>query len=81
LINECQPEDAEDMWEAKFKGFTDKIRNGPTSIMFDVSFPGSAQVYGIPEHATSLALKRTKVRRVLLVDGKHLSSRSIWSDC
>mmetsp|Transcript_29785 Transcript_29785/g.50032 ORF Transcript_29785/g.50032 Transcript_29785/m.50032 type:complete len:896 (+) Transcript_29785:175-2862(+) len=59
-LRDKQPEDAEDMWEAKFKGFTDKIRNGPTSIMFDVSFPGSAQVYGIPEHATSMALKRTK---------------------
>mmetsp|Transcript_7389 Transcript_7389/g.15074 ORF Transcript_7389/g.15074 Transcript_7389/m.15074 type:complete len:893 (-) Transcript_7389:33-2711(-) len=59
-IRDRKPEDAADMWEAKFKGFTDKIRNGPTSIMFDVAFPGSAEVYGIPEHATSLALKSTK---------------------
>jgi len=55
-----QENHTEDMWEAKFKGFTDKIRFGPTSIMFDVSFPESQEVYGLPEHATAMALKPTK---------------------
>ena len=33
---------------------------GPSSVGMDVSFPGSEHVYGIPEHADSLALKVTK---------------------
>ena len=33
---------------------------GPSSVGLDISFPGSEHVYGIPEHADSLALKVTK---------------------
>lgn len=33
---------------------------GPASIGIDVSFPGFENVYGIPEHAESMALKTTK---------------------
>lgn len=47
-------------WEEKFRGHTDTRPNGPQSISFDVSFYGADFVYGIPEHATSLALKPTK---------------------
>ena len=35
------------------------ITRGPQSIGIDVSFLGAAAVYGIPEHATSFALKNT----------------------
>lgn len=34
--------------------------SGPTSVGADISFPGVEHVYGIPEHADSLALKTTK---------------------
>lgn len=34
--------------------------NGPTAVAMDFTFPGSRAVYGIPEHATTLALKATK---------------------
>ena len=33
--------------------------SGPSSVGLDISFPGFDNVYGIPEHAESLALKPT----------------------
>ncbi|KAH7566935.1 hypothetical protein ACOSP7_023641 [Xanthoceras sorbifolium] len=47
-------------WEERFRTHTDTRPYGPQSISFDVSFYDSEFVYGIPEHATSLALKPTK---------------------
>ncbi|CAK9156867.1 unnamed protein product, partial [Ilex paraguariensis] len=47
-------------WEEKFRGHTDSRPYGPQSVSFDVSFYGADFVYGIPEHATSLALKPTR---------------------
>lgn len=35
------------------------INIGPESVGLDVSFPGAAHVYGIPEHASPLSLKET----------------------
>lgn len=52
-------EEGED-WEEKFRGHTDKRPYGPQSISFDVSFYDADFVYGIPERATSLALKPTR---------------------
>lgn len=49
-----------DNWEENFRGHTDSRTYGPQSISFDVSFYGADFVYGIPEHATSLALKPTR---------------------
>ena len=34
-------------------------RLGPCSVGLDISFPGVEHVYGIPEHADTLALKTT----------------------
>ncbi|CAN8251731.1 unnamed protein product [Cochlearia groenlandica] len=50
----------EDNWEEKFRTHTDSRPYGSQSISFDVSFYDSSFVYGIPEHATSFALKPTK---------------------
>ncbi|KAL2928160.1 putative glucan 1 3-alpha-glucosidase [Bienertia sinuspersici] len=47
-------------WEENFRSHTDTRPYGPQSISFDVSFYDADFVYGIPEHATSLALKPTK---------------------
>ncbi|KAM6563218.1 hypothetical protein CsatB_023216 [Cannabis sativa] len=47
-------------WEERFKGHTDTRPYGSQSISFDVSFYDADFVYGIPEHATSLALKPTR---------------------
>ncbi|XP_061360012.1 probable glucan 1,3-alpha-glucosidase [Gastrolobium bilobum] len=49
-----------DEWEESFRSYTDKRPYGPQSISFDVSFYGADFVYGIPERATSLALKPTR---------------------
>ncbi|WAR28829.1 GANAB-like protein [Mya arenaria] len=48
------------MWEETFKDFHDSKPYGPSSVGVDVSFPGFKYVYGIPEHAESMALKTTK---------------------
>ncbi|EFJ31082.1 hypothetical protein SELMODRAFT_169507 [Selaginella moellendorffii] len=47
-------------WEEHFRSHTDSRPYGPQSIGFDVSFHGAEHVYGIPERATSLALKPTR---------------------
>jgi len=46
--------------EEQFGTHTDKKPYGPSSIGVDFAFVGAANVYGIPERATSLALKPTK---------------------
>ncbi|PRP78440.1 alpha-glucosidase II [Planoprotostelium fungivorum] len=46
-------------WEEHFGGHQDTKPNGPTSISMDITFIGSRYVYGIPEHASSLALTPT----------------------
>ena len=48
------------MWEESFKSHQDSKPNGPQSVGLDFAFPGVEHVYGIPEHAESLALKSTK---------------------
>lgn len=53
------PYDEEGMWGENFKEHKDDMPRGPQSIGIDVSFLGAAAVYGIPEHATSFALKNT----------------------
>jgi len=52
-------EEAAGMWEEKFKSHNDRKPRGPESIGLDTSFIDFAHVYGIPEHADSLALKST----------------------
>eukprot|EP00617_Octactis_speculum_P024935 CAMPEP_0185770024 /NCGR_PEP_ID=MMETSP1174-20130828/57134_1 /TAXON_ID=35687 /ORGANISM="Dictyocha speculum, Strain CCMP1381" /LENGTH=931 /DNA_ID=CAMNT_0028455309 /DNA_START=42 /DNA_END=2837 /DNA_ORIENTATION=+ len=46
-------------WEESFGGHTDSKPLGPASVGIDVDFPGSKHLYGIPEHASSMALKAT----------------------
>ena len=47
-------------WEENFKEHQDSKPLGPEAVAMDFSFPGAEHVYGIPEHADSLALKSTK---------------------
>lgn len=54
------PYDEPGMWEESFGGHTDGKSKGPAGLSLDVSFPFANHVYGIPEHASSLALKGTK---------------------
>ncbi|KAG0328218.1 hypothetical protein BGZ99_005884 [Dissophora globulifera] len=50
----------ENLWEERFKEFTDSKPRGPESFGMDITFSGINHVYGIPEHATSLSLKATR---------------------
>lgn len=51
--------DQDGLWEETFKSHTDSKPRGPSSLGVDISFIGSKQVYGIPEHADSFKLKET----------------------
>jgi alpha 1,3-glucosidase len=53
-------EDTSTWWEETFGGNTDTKPRGPEAIGLDISFPGFSFVYGIPEHASSMALKQTR---------------------
>lgn len=54
-----QEGDPEGWWQESFKSHTDSKPHGPKAISFDLSFPQVQHVYGLPEHATSFALKPT----------------------
>ena len=47
-------------WEESFGGNTDSKPKGPESVGLDITFPGYDHVFGIPSHASSLALKETR---------------------
>lgn len=51
--------DTNGMWQESFQTHKDSKPNGPTAISLDITFHGAKHVYGLPEHATSLALKPT----------------------
>lgn len=53
-------EDQSTWWEESFGGNTDSKPKGPESVGLDITFPGYAHVFGIPEHADSLSLKETR---------------------
>ncbi|KDN46968.1 glycoside hydrolase family 31 protein [Tilletiaria anomala UBC 951] len=46
-------------WEETFSGRLDTKPKGPEAISLDISFIGYSNVYGIPEHASPLALRST----------------------
>ena len=54
-----QEEPPEGQWEESFKSHRDSKPHGPEGISFDLNFPQTQHVYGLPEHATSFALKPT----------------------
>jgi len=54
------PYDVDGMWTESFGSHTDSKPRGPSAVAADITFIGSKQVYGIPEHATKFALKTTK---------------------
>ncbi|PFH44771.1 glycoside hydrolase family 31 protein [Amanita thiersii Skay4041] len=46
-------------WEETFGSHTDTKPKGPESLSLDITFPNHGTVYGIPQHATRLALPTT----------------------
>ncbi|KAG1472197.1 hypothetical protein G6F56_001684 [Rhizopus delemar] len=59
-VEMVEHESETDLWEERFKTWTDPKPNGPESIALDATFHGFSHVYGIPEHASSLSLKETR---------------------
>lgn len=57
--------DTSGIWEEDFRGNHDTKPKGPESIALDVTFHDVDHVYGIPERATSLALKATRAAEAL----------------
>lgn len=47
------------LWEESFGSHHDSKPFGPTSVGVDVSFPLATHVYGVPEHASTHALRAT----------------------
>lgn len=58
-LRQKQEGDPEGWWQESFKSHTDSKPKGPEGIAFDLTFPQSEHVYGLPEHATSFNLKPT----------------------
>ena len=52
-------DDADGMWEENFSGHVDSKPLGPASVGFDIAFPNSNHLFGLPEHASSTQLKAT----------------------
>jgi alpha 1,3-glucosidase len=57
LSQEGHPDGA---WEEKYNSHTDSKPKGPQSLSVDLRFPGAPHAYGIPEHASALALAATR---------------------
>ncbi|KAH7152059.1 family 31 glycoside hydrolase [Dactylonectria estremocensis] len=53
-------EDESTWWDESFGGNTDSKPRGPESVALDITFPGYAHVFGIPEHTGPLSLKQTR---------------------
>ncbi|PIK52128.1 hypothetical protein BSL78_10975 [Apostichopus japonicus] len=63
--SEIEDEKADGMWEETFKTHHDRnqmvmFHSCPSAVAMDFTFPGYEHLYGIPEHADTLALKTTK---------------------
>jgi mannosyl-oligosaccharide alpha-1,3-glucosidase len=52
-------ENCDGCFSESFGGHSDSKPHGPMSVGTDISFLGASEVYGIPEHATKMALKST----------------------
>ena len=62
-------EDESTWWEESFGGNTDSKPRGPESVGLDITFPGYAHVFGIPEHTGPLSLRETRYVTSLTPNG------------
>lgn len=51
--------DDPNQWKVQFAGQTDSCPKGPSAFSLDVKFPLASDLYGLPEHSTSLSLPDT----------------------
>ncbi|CAA7260493.1 unnamed protein product [Cyclocybe aegerita] len=73
---EGKEEDA--LWEETFLQWTDSKPKGPESLSLDITFPNHGSVYGIPQHATRLALPSTEGENPTFTDPYRLYNADVF---
>ncbi|ESK89413.1 glycoside hydrolase family 31 protein [Moniliophthora roreri MCA 2997] len=73
---EGESEDA--FWEETFSSWTDSKPKGPESLSIDISFPNHGTIYGIPQHATNLALPTTTGEGATFTDPYRLYNADVF---
>ncbi|RXW18704.1 hypothetical protein EST38_g7152 [Candolleomyces aberdarensis] len=68
----------DDLWEETFGTWTDSKPKGPESLSVDINFPNHGFVYGIPQHATRLALPSTKGESPTFTDPYRLYNADVF---
>ncbi|THV06625.1 alpha-glucosidase [Dendrothele bispora CBS 962.96] len=71
-------ETEDDYWDEKFNSWTDTKPKGPESLSLDIDFPNHAHVYGIPQHATRLALPTTSGPEATYTDPFRLHNADVF---
>ncbi|KAF9478104.1 glycoside hydrolase family 31 protein [Pholiota conissans] len=65
-------------WEETFLSWTDSKPKGPESLSLDINFPNHGFVYGIPQHATRLALPSTTGKEPTFTDPYRLYNGDVF---
>ncbi|KAF9446144.1 glycoside hydrolase family 31 protein, partial [Macrolepiota fuliginosa MF-IS2] len=65
-------------WEETFSSWTDSKPKGPESLSLDITFPNHGTVYGIPQHATRLALPSTTGDNAFFSDPYRLYNADVF---
>ncbi|KAF8963588.1 alpha glucosidase [Flammula alnicola] len=71
-------EEEDDLWEETFLSWTDSKPKGPESLSLDINFPNHGSVYGIPQHATRLALPTTAGNEPTFTDPYRLYNADVF---
>eukprot|EP00842_Homolaphlyctis_polyrhiza_P006207 jgi/Hompol1/6588/HPOL_000454-RA len=66
------------LWEEDFAAKTDSKPRGPSSFGLDISFPGSSNGYGLPEHASGFSLKTTRGKDAEYTDPYRLYNLDVF---
>nr|BAV90144.1 alpha-glucosidase [Pholiota microspora] len=66
------------LWEETFLSWTDSKPKGPESLSLDINFPNHGSVYGIPQHATRLALPSTTGNEPTFTDPYRLYNGDVF---
>ncbi|CAK5281912.1 unnamed protein product [Mycena citricolor] len=68
----------DDYWTEQWSSWTDTKPKGPESLSLDISFPRHGVLYGIPQHATNLALPTTAGESATFSDPYRLYNADVF---
>ncbi|KAG6873139.1 hypothetical protein C0995_002513 [Termitomyces sp. Mi166 len=68
----------DDYWQETFSSWTDSKPKGPESLSIDINFPNHGTIYGIPQHATRLALPTTSGESPFFSDPYRLYNADVF---